>query len=76
MAVIQFKNPDTAKLFETDFENDVLLEVGCQCNNGQGYKGFLSDISPMAATELVIQQSNLVRPKPAPKAQNAKSNIP
>jgi hypothetical protein len=61
---ITFTNPETADMFETDFENDVKLIVSCECNGGKGFSGMLSNIPPGAATALVIQKSNLVRFKP------------
>lgn len=70
MAII-FTNPDTAKLFETDFENDPWVEVGCECNNGQGYKGPLSNLPPLAAVELISQKSNLVKAKEVPAKEKA-----
>jgi hypothetical protein len=73
---IAFNNPQTASLFETDFENDPFIEVGCECNGGKGYQGKLSDLPPLAAAELVIQKSNLVRAKAAPKQVKEKSNPP
>lgn len=72
MAKIVFTNPDTALVFETDFENDPRVMVGCECNNGQGYEGLLSNIPPLAATALLMQGSNLVKAKPAPKADPKK----
>jgi hypothetical protein len=74
MAVIQFTDPMTAAIFETDFENDVLLEVGCQCNNGQGYKGYLSDVTPMAAQALVDCQSNVIRFKASVQTESKQSD--
>ncbi|RYZ56725.1 MAG: hypothetical protein EOO14_11915 [Chitinophagaceae bacterium] len=59
--LLQFTVPATALLFETDREKDQKVYVGCECNNGQGYQGMLSNIPPLAAQLLVEQGSNLVR---------------
>jgi hypothetical protein len=73
MSKIVFKNEETAKLFETDSEVDAMLEIGCECNGGNGWKGKLSDIPPMAAMELA-NQNYLVRQK-QPPAKPAKASL-
>lgn len=63
---IKFTIPATALLFETDFEQDVKVTVGCECNGGKGYSGPLSNLPLGAAWVLLEQKSNLVKRKPAP----------
>lgn len=74
MEVIQFTNPATALVYETDFEVDVTVHVNCTCNGGKGYSGKLSDLPPGAAQELLEQKSNLVRLKPVPKKKQTSTS--
>lgn len=71
---VQFTNPQTALIFETDFENDPWIEVGCECNGGKGYQGLLSNVPPMAATELLATKSNLVKAKAVKKTDKQSSS--
>lgn len=61
--VIQFTVPAVALLFETDFENDPQVTIGCDCNGGKGYSGPLSNVPLNAAYRLVEGRSNLLRLK-------------
>ena len=73
---IVFNNEETARMFEAVTQTNVLLEIGCECNGGNGWKGFLSDIPPMAAMELA-NQNYLVKAKPVPgKVANKEASSP
>lgn len=59
--MLVFKNAQVEAQFESDFENDPIVEMGgsCDCN----YKGPLSGIPLNAAEKLITQKSNLIRRK-------------
>jgi hypothetical protein len=68
--MLVFKNADVARKYESDFDHDPIVHVPGGTNK-DGWKGKLSAIPMYAADKLIIQKSNLVRPK-----ENGKKSEP